>query len=94
MTSLQDKILSVFIDKRRRVLKDTEVSNALVDQGIPCTTDDILRHVGLLSPALFQLTPNNDRTATTIRVEPQVNDRFYCCVIYDGFFRLKFVKIF
>jgi hypothetical protein len=72
MTSLQDKIISVFIDKQKRILKDTEVSIELVNQGIPCSSEDVRRLTQSLSPALFQLRVNDDRT-TTIRVEPKVN---------------------
>jgi len=72
MTSLQDRIISVFIDKQTRVLKDTELSSALINQGIPCDVEAVRRQVQALSPALFQLMFNDDRTVT-IRVEPKVN---------------------
>ncbi len=75
MFSLQDRIISVFIDNQTRVLKDIEVSNAIVEQGIPCNVEDVRRHAQSLSPALFQLMFDNDRTAT-IHVEPKVNALF------------------
>ena len=80
MTSVQDSILSVFLDKQARVLKDTDVSTALVNQGIPCDTDDVRRHVRLLSPGLFHLTDNTDGTIT-IRVDPKVN--CLCSRLFD-----------
>jgi hypothetical protein len=75
MTSVQDSILSVFLDKQARVLKDTDLSTALINKGIPCSADDVRRHVRLLSPGLFQLTDNDDGTIT-IRVDPKVNCLF------------------
>jgi hypothetical protein len=72
MNSLQDRIISVFIDKQTRGLKNTEVSTELVKQGIPCNAEDVRRLTQSLSPALFQLILNADRT-TTILVEPKVN---------------------
>ena len=75
MTSLQDAILSAFIERKTRQLKDTDVSLALSKQGIDCDPEDIRRHVHLLSPALFQLIFNTDQTLT-IRVEPTVNQFF------------------
>jgi hypothetical protein len=94
MTNLPDSIISVFLDKQAHVLKDTELCNALVNQGIPCNVDDIRRHVQLLSPSLFQLTLNKDGTQI-IRVEPKVNDLFLrCLIVCYVFFRLRCVKIF
>ncbi|CAF4099811.1 unnamed protein product, partial [Rotaria sp. Silwood1] len=71
MTSLPDSIISVFLEKRQCVLTDTEVNNALVNQGISCNVEDIRRHVQLLSPGLFQLI-NNANERVTIRVEPKI----------------------
>ncbi|CAF4921366.1 unnamed protein product, partial [Rotaria sp. Silwood1] len=71
MTSLPDSIISVFLEKRQCILTDTEVNNALVNQGISCNVEDIRRHVQLLSPGLFQLI-NNANERVTIRVEPKI----------------------
>ena len=71
MTSLPNSIVSVFLDKQARVLKDSEISTALVNQGILCNVEEIRRHVKLLSPALFQLIFDRDGTIT-IHVEPKV----------------------
>jgi hypothetical protein len=73
MASLPDSIVSVFLDKQAHALKNTEVSIALVNQGIPCNPEDVRRHVQLLSPALIQLIPPEDKTIT-IRVDPKVNN--------------------
>ncbi|CAF2528528.1 unnamed protein product [Rotaria sp. Silwood2] len=71
MASLSDSIISVFLDKRQCILTDTDVNNALVNQGISCNVEDIRRHVQILSPGLFQLI-NNANGRVTIRVEPKI----------------------
>jgi hypothetical protein len=61
------------MDRKARVLEDKDVSIGLNNQGIPCTPEDIHRHVQLLSPGLFQLTFDQNRTMM-ITVDPKV-----CC---------------
>jgi hypothetical protein len=96
MTSLQDEILSAFIDQNICELKDTEVSIALTRKGIACSPEEVRRQVQLLSPALFQLIFNGDKPAT-ICVKPIVNNFFLfflCLINSDILFRLGSVKIF
>jgi hypothetical protein len=82
MTNLQDGILLAFIDQNARQLKDTDVSIALTRKSIACSPEEVQRHVRSLSPALFQLTFNADKTVT-IRVEPTVNYFFF--FVFDYF---------
>jgi hypothetical protein len=94
MTTLQDRILSVFIDHQTRVLKDSDVMNGLINQGIPCSIEDVRRQVQSLSPALFQMVFNEDRTVVTIRVEPTVKYLFSFIEFRINFFSLSFAKNF
>jgi len=55
------------------------VSTELVKQGIPCNAEDVRRLTQSLSPALFQLILNADRT-TSILVEPKVKNYFFIVV--------------
>ncbi len=71
MTNLSDKIISVFLDKHVLTLKDSEISLALVAQGIPLYTEEVRRYAQSLSPALFQLLFNKD-SSMTIQVDPRV----------------------
>lgn len=71
MTSLYDGILSVFLDRSKRELTDTELNEALVKDGINCGIDVVRRHVDCLRPGIFQLTKNHDESLI-IRVEPEV----------------------
>lgn len=71
MTSLQDAIISAFLDQNRNELTDAELTAAVAKTGISYELDTVRRHVRSLSPALFQLTTNTDQTLV-IRVEPKV----------------------
>ena len=75
MTSLQDEILSAFLDRNKDELTDAELTAAVAKTGIPVERETVRRHVQFLSPALFQLVQNTDQTLT-IRVEPKVILRF------------------
>jgi hypothetical protein len=77
MTNLSDKIISVFLDKKILILKDSDISLSLIAQGIQCYTEEVRRHAQLLSPTLFQLSFSKNNTMT-ISVDPQViNFIFY-----------------
>lgn len=75
MTSLEDGILSIFIEQNRREFKDSEISRILNGKGFDCDSNTIHRHVQLLSPALFQIIYNSDKSMT-IRFKPTVI--FFC----------------
>jgi hypothetical protein len=77
MTNLSDKIISVFLDKKILILKDSDISLSLIAQGIQCYTEEVRRLAQLLSPTLFQLSFSKNNTMT-ISVDPQViNFIFY-----------------
>ena len=78
MNNLQNEILTVFINKNTLELKDTDVSSELAGNGVACTPKEVCQQVKLLSPGLFELNFNSDRT-TTIRVKPRVNHFGYFC---------------
>jgi hypothetical protein len=71
MTNFSDQIISVFLAKKILILKDAEISLALIAQGIQCYTEEVCRHVQSLSPGLFQISFNKD-SSMTIRVDPKV----------------------
>jgi hypothetical protein len=71
MTNFSDQIISVFLAKKILILKDAEISLALIAQGIQCYTEEVRRHVQSLSPALFQISFIKD-SSMTIRVDPKV----------------------
>ncbi|CAF4224636.1 unnamed protein product [Rotaria socialis] len=71
MSRLGDDIISVFLDRRQCVLTDTDVFRALNSQGISCTVESVRQQVQLLSPALFHLMSNENRTVT-ISVDPKI----------------------
>jgi hypothetical protein len=75
MTNLSDRIISVFLDKQVLVLTDSDISLSLVAQGVQCYTEEVRRHVQLLSPSVFQLSLNKDKT--TIHVDPKVNKHLF-----------------
>jgi hypothetical protein len=79
MNNLQDDILAVFINKNSLELKDTDVSSELARIAVTCTPDEVCQQVRLLSPVLFELNSNPDRT-TTIRVKPRV--KHFVCFCY------------
>ncbi|CAF4600210.1 unnamed protein product, partial [Rotaria magnacalcarata] len=70
MSRLGDDIISVFLDRRQCVLTDADVFKALNHQGISCTIESVRQQAQLLSPALFHLMPNENRTVT-INVDPK-----------------------
>ncbi|CAF3865378.1 unnamed protein product [Rotaria magnacalcarata] len=71
MSRLGDDIISVFLDRRQCVLTDADVFKALNHQGISCTVESVRQQAQLLSPALFHLMPNENRTVT-INVDPKI----------------------
>ena len=72
MTNLSDKIISVFLDKQILTLKDSEISLSLVAQGTQCYIEEVRRTAQSLSPGLFQILYNKDKSLT-IRIDPKVN---------------------
>lgn len=72
MTSLEDAILLVFIERNQREFKDSEIVNFLNGQGFHCDSDAVRRHAQALSPALFQIIYNTGNSVS-IRVDPIVN---------------------
>lgn len=85
MTNRANEIISIFLNKRTTLLKDSEISHALVAQGTPLYIDDVRRHVQPLSPALFQLSFNKD-SGMIITVDPQViSIDFNRCIFYFTF---------
>ena len=77
MTDLSEKILKVFVDKQCVVLKDSDISLSLISQGIRCYTAEVRHHVQVFSPALFQLTINEDNSII-VHVEPKVKEPTGC----------------
>lgn len=81
MSNLFDKIISVFLNKKQLILKDSDINHTLITQGIQCDIKEIHRHVQFLSPALFQTSSHKDNSMI-IEVDPKVmfnfNIFFFC----------------
>lgn len=71
MTTLYDGILSVFLNRNKQEMTDTELNDALAKDGMNCNLDAVRRHVQSLSPAIFHLIKDYDESLI-IRVEPKV----------------------
>ena len=71
MTSLYDGILSVFLNRHKREMTDTELNEALAKDGMNWDLDVVRRHVQLLDPAIFHSIKNHDESLI-VRVEPKV----------------------
>lgn len=87
MSQFSNQLLSVFIDKRALLLKDSEISRTLIAQGIPCYTDHVRQCVQRLSPGLFELTVDQDGT-TTVCVDPKVTNEHRLARLSSFRFRL------
>lgn len=75
MANPLNQIISVFLNKRSLILKDSEISHSLVAKGAPLYVEEVRQHVQTLSPALFQLSFTKD-ASMTITVDPQVRILF------------------
>lgn len=71
MSDLPNKVISVFLEKQALTLKDSEISLSLVAQGTQCYTENVRRIAQNLSPSLFLILINPDKSMT-ITVEPKV----------------------
>lgn len=83
MNDLLNDIISIFVDRKVLELKNVDISQALNDKGVSCSTSEVLSQIQTISPILFKL----DRVGqwTVIQVDPQVRQNSFSLMIFSFF---------